>query len=331
MVTEAEEGLPGLEGKNIFTTNNMGFRGGSLRVPKPAGEYRIFLIGGSSAETLYLDDNDALNSVLQKELGERLPDDIEAKVYNAGKSGDATPDHISMLVHRIVHLEPDLVIVFAGINDLSRSIYKYDYLHYVEETPDEGERDYPALKFLATELQIARRIFYMKHRITPRTETEALEEIRPKTNYGELVELCKSAPVSDDMPGVDPDSFRDNLKTIIGIARAHGVRLLLMTQQTTWNSAVDPEARDRHWMLLKGGVAYREDLMDEALGSLNDVTRELAEEFSVPLYDLAVSIPKSLEYFYDDVHFNVKGSRTAGRELALLILDLDLIQPGTAR
>jgi len=47
--------------------------------------------------------------------------------------------------------------------------------------------------------------------------------------------------------------------------------------------------------------------MDSALGLYNDVTRSCSRMYDVPLYDLAAEIPKSLQYFYDDVHLNVEG------------------------
>jgi lysophospholipase L1-like esterase len=101
--------------------------------------------------------------------------------------------------------------------------------------------------------------------------------------------------------------------------------MILITQQTTWNSSIDPEAQNWHWQLFRDGVTYREDYMDEALESLNDAMRQIALEHAVPLYDLAKVMPKSLEYFYDDVHFNVKGARTAGTHLAAFILENGLI------
>jgi hypothetical protein len=127
------EGLPGVEARNAFNTNNMGFRGDSMVVPKPKNEYRIFMIGGSSTECRVLDDSAAITAILQKRLNEAIPSDLSIKVYNAGKSGDSSPDHIAMLGHRIVHLEPDLIIVFSGANDLTRSIFGYDYTQLHKE------------------------------------------------------------------------------------------------------------------------------------------------------------------------------------------------------
>ncbi len=40
----------------------------------------------------------------------------------------------------------------------------------------------------------------------------------------------------------------------------------------------------------------------------------------MPLYDLPAHLTKSSDFFYDDVHFNVRGAREAGEGLATLML-----------
>jgi len=68
LVTESREGLIGVSGRNPFTTDGHGFRGDALAVAKPAHEYRVFPMGGSTVACLYLDDADSVDAVLQCEL-----------------------------------------------------------------------------------------------------------------------------------------------------------------------------------------------------------------------------------------------------------------------
>ena len=322
IVTEVEVGLPGIKGQNHFSTNNMGFRGDYLALPKPKNEFRIFMIGGSTTECFYLDDSESINAVLQHELQNHVAGTRSFKVYNAGKSGDASDDHISMLVHRIVHLQPDMIIIFAGVNDLLRSISNHDYLHFVKKTNNLEKHPFPHL--LATEFQIPRRLYYAIKGISV-SEQEILETITLKSDYKEKIALRKSAPISNEKPRTDTDAYSRNLKTIYGVAKAHAIQLIFMTQQSTWASPIDHEVQNWHWLLYRAGIDYREDAMSEALESLNDVTRQISKEYAVPLYDLVKLMPKSSEFFYDDVHFNVKGSRTAAKELAKYIFQKSLI------
>jgi hypothetical protein len=53
-------------------------------------------------------------------------------------------------------------------------------------------------------------------------------------------------------------AYANNLETIVGVTRAHNIQLIFMTQQTTWNSLVDLEAKKWHSMLWRNGIRYRE-------------------------------------------------------------------------
>lgn len=318
--TEIEPGLPGMYGVHSFTTNNMGFRGPSLISPKPRNEFRIFIVGASTTECFYLDDSESLDRTVQDALSQRVVGGKFVRVYNAGKSGDASDDHIAMISQRIIHLSPDMIVLFCGINDLSRSIYGYDYLHYVrpsEHRTQSSTRDLVA--FLSTEFQIPRRIYSTLKRFAPQSDREILETVTLRSTYKQRIARCRAHFPPSIPPNTTVEAYRNNLKTIVGAVQAHGIDLVFMTQQSTWNSRVDPTAKERHWMLYIAGVTYREDFMDQALEGLNAAMRDVAELHSVKLYDLAHEIPKSSEFFYDDVHFNVKGARRAGVGLASFI------------
>jgi hypothetical protein len=83
-------------------------------------------------------------------------------------------------------------------------------------------------------------------------------------------------------------------------------------------------------MRVYDGVVYREDAMDSALERLNDAMRTVAEEDSVPLYDLARALPKSLEFLYDDCHFTPAGALATGRGLARFLMDRALVPAADA-
>lgn len=328
LATEAEPGLPGVHGRKLFSLNNMGFRGDSLADPKPADEYRILLVGGSTLECFYLDDSEAINSVLQEELRRRAGLGKTIRVYNAGVSGARSDDHISMIGHRIAHLEPDLIVVLAGVNDLRAFAYGLDYLHRgVDSTQGDDERISGRLlvQMLATEFQLPRRIHQAAKRSRPRTAAEILEEVPVNSNYGEKVALRRSARVAEGAPPTDVRGYMTNLRAMVGLTRAVGAQLVFLTQQTTWNTTIDPAAEAWQWLQYYDGITYDADLMDAAMTELNDGMRRVAQELHVPLYDLVAAIPKSTEFFYDDVHFNVRGAATAAKGLASFLLDRRLV------
>jgi hypothetical protein len=193
-----------------------------------------------------------------------------------------------------------MIILFAGINDLLRSISNHDYLHYVKRTTQLEK--YPLAHLVATEFQIPRRLYYALKKAAP-TEREVLERVTKKSDYTKKIALRKAARISSERPRGDTRPYSNNLRTIYGVTKAHGIELVFMTQQSTWASDTDREVKNWHWMLNRGGIAYREDRMNEALEFFNDVMRQISREYAVPLYDLAQSMPKSLEFFYDGRSF----------------------------
>lgn len=304
-----------------FTTNNMGLRGSDIALPKPKDEFRIFMVGGSTTECLFLDDTLATSYLLEKYINRRLQEKKDIKIYNAGKSGDRSYDHIAMISQRIVHLQPDMLIVFAGINDLTAAIYNADYIHPVVES-SKSLSFRRLLIYIATEFQLPRRFYYLIRRISGgKSDDDMLMTISYRSDYKRLVELRRSHPVSEQFPRIDLGSYRSNLKSIIGLARVHNIRLLLMTQATTWNSDIDPETADWHWATFRNGITYSEQNLEMALKEYNDVMRQLAAENEVLLFDLAQSIPKSLEFFYDDCHFNIHGAGWAAEKLGAYLIE----------
>jgi lysophospholipase L1-like esterase len=274
----------------------------------------VFLVGGSTVECFYVDDEDEIGRVLQRDLQATAPAGTSIRVYNAGLSGTATDDHIAMIAQRIAHLEPDLVVVMCGINDLTRSIYGYDYLHFAPP-PVPRKAWY---KRLAMHSQIVRRAYFAKQRIAP--NPEGLQQQRPlRSNYAALIRLQRSGTESPGHPRLDTASYATNLRTLAGIAGGHGFAMVFVTQQTTWNSAVDPRAKERHWMRYRDGEVYREDRMAAAMDSLNGAMHAVGSRTGVPVYDLASELPASLEYFYDDCHFNLAGAAAAARGLAAFL------------
>jgi lysophospholipase L1-like esterase len=328
---KAEEGLPGILGENVFSTNNMGFRGDYLASPKPDQDFRIFLVGASATECILVDDSQAINKVLQDELTRNIPGGMSVKVYDASKTGDCSYDHIAMIVHRIVHLQPDLIVISSGFSDLYAGIKNADYLHY-RANSYQVKLAFPTLvKMLATEFQLGRRAHYLLSLLAGKTVDQIFEEIPVRTNYREKVKVRMSVPVSNMIPRTDLAPYRNNLTTLAGVAKAHGVRLVFVTQPNSWNSSIDPSIKNWHWMSYRAGTTYSEASMDEALTSFNNVMVEVAAEQGIPLCDLAKSIPKSTEFFIDDVHFNVKGAHEVGMQLASFILLRDLIPNGGKR
>jgi lysophospholipase L1-like esterase len=231
-----------------------------------------------------------------------------------------------MISQRIIHLQPDLIIVFCGINDITAAVYEADYIHMPQAT-GKVISFIDLAKYILTEFQLPRRLYYAYKGIfkAPGGD-DLLTSISFKSDYKSKVALRKSAPQSDEPPRIDIESYRNNLQSLIGLARIHDIRLIFMTQATTWNSRMDPATEEWHWGTYKNGLTYRTDLMDAALSQYNETMRLTAARDNIPVFDLALLMPKTLEFFYDDCHFNIEGAQQAGHLLGNFLIENNVVK-----
>lgn len=107
--------------KNIdYTGNSLGFRAGEIAMPKPNNIYRIFILGGSTVEGGF-NEKWMISSYLQNKLQELTPDK-KIEVINAGVIGYFSQNELILLETKIFDLEPDLVVIFDGRNDIYYSV-----------------------------------------------------------------------------------------------------------------------------------------------------------------------------------------------------------------
>jgi lysophospholipase L1-like esterase len=325
LAIEIEDGLPGVDpvhpGRvNLFHTNGYGFRGDALAMPKPADEVRVFVVGGSTTENIALDDTQDMSRLMQ----ERLQDveherggDRTWKVYNAGKSGDRSYDHLAMVSQRIAHLEPDVIVVFAGINDLMAGLFGVDYTHMSPMVLSRGR----LLRLLASDSQLFRRGHAVARRFLRRSDEDVQQTIAFKTNYAEKAELQRGYAVVDETPPTDTLAYAQNLRSIAAVGKAAGARVVFMTQATSWGAPPEAEVVRWQWMRLRRGQTWSLDAMQGTMSRYNDAMREVAATSDAGLVDLPAHVEPTVAYFFDDCHFNVAGARAAALLLAPAVAD----------
>ena len=300
-----EPGLPGLTGEATVTFTSHGTRGGHMASPKPAGEVRVFLVGGSVLECAVLDDADEVGRLLERRLSGHIPG---ARVYNAGRSGARSDDDVAIVSARLLHLEPDVLVFMAGVNDLRAAMEGHDYTHPVVG----ASLRLKPWRYALAQLQLGRLGWYLVQGRRPVLDSGQGVSVTP---YSIAVARANAAPEAQRPPKTDVGAFRRNLESLIGMGQAHGVTVVLATQAATW-STTDPVLPAWHWMHNVGGERYAKDELAAALGQYNDVTRELAARHDLALYDAEAALPPTSDVFYDDVHFNRGGAKLAADGLA---------------
>ena len=101
--------------------NSEGLRGPEFEPQKPLDEFRIIIVGGSTAFGAgSTSDQTTIPGFLETKLNEQF--EFEIKVLNAGVGGQYSIDELKMIKEKLIHYEPDLLIVYDGWNDLRRVI-----------------------------------------------------------------------------------------------------------------------------------------------------------------------------------------------------------------
>lgn len=93
-----------------------GFRPLQLARAKPAGELRVFALGGSTTYGLYAGGDAAFPARLEAGLRQRAPG-RDVRVVNLGCPGFAS-DRVAALLDTVLTLAPDLVVVYSGHNEM---------------------------------------------------------------------------------------------------------------------------------------------------------------------------------------------------------------------
>jgi hypothetical protein len=101
--------------------NSIGMRDREHVVEKPAGVFRVLLLGDSFMEALQVPFEASLPSLLERGLVERTGRRVE--VVNAGVSGWGTDDELRYLTRYGLRYQPDLVLVAMTLhNDISDNL-----------------------------------------------------------------------------------------------------------------------------------------------------------------------------------------------------------------
>lgn len=96
-------------------TNRQGFFGPELVVPKPAGELRIAMLGGSVVWAGK--DYASIATHLERKLRERASG-RSLRVVNFGRQSYVSMQELILLQRNVLPLDVDVVIVFDGFNDM---------------------------------------------------------------------------------------------------------------------------------------------------------------------------------------------------------------------
>lgn len=286
------------------THNSMGYRGPEVAVPKSDGVYRIATIGGSSTYTDAIKDwKKDFARQLEKRLQEKYNYD-KIEVVNAGMGGWSSWESLINFQFKLLDLEPDLIIVYHGTNDVHPRLV--NPLYY------QGDNSGRIKQWEAESFPIILHSTFIRL-ILGISPSGLGQYVDAETSMAMVIgtgfnEKLNGTPL-ETLEKNEPIYFERNIRNIVAIAKEHDVDVLL----ATWahSNQMDDYAATPHYEF-----AFKET---------NEVIKDVGSTHGIPVYDFAAKMPMDKEYWFDGRHVNEKGVELKGKLFADYIYSNKLI------
>ena len=270
--------------------NSLGYRNDDFSLEKPRGVYRIVALGGSSTYDVSIEDNKKIfTAQLEKLLTEQYGYQ-NVEVINAGVPGYNSWEILINLEFRVLDLNPDLVIIYEGTNDVHArlvepSAYRGD---------DSGRRQpwvVPAVPLWehSALLRILSRMMNLTRQVSVDDFTSSQTFLSWPFEYRLEEDGADPAKILEQNP---PIYFQRNLENMIAIAKEHGSQVLF----ATW--AHSPYLNDY----------ASKDYYQRGFQENNEVVKEVANRHDILLFDFAAVMPQDAKYWADGRHVNEAGA-----------------------
>lgn len=314
--------LPGTMRPSHFTTDAKGFRV-THQIDyddKPPNVRRIFLLGGSTTESFYIDDRRTFGAQLEARLNEALRGrGLTAEVINTGRAGTASADHY-YVARQLLGYQPDLLIYLIGLNEMQ----PYITWHYQPVASEFKGK----LRSIVLSSQLLRRavLLYRLQGSTIKVERSPTG-VEQALENSDLAQKAALVPIPES-DKVLPFFFLNNVRLIADLHRRQGVKAVVMTQPTMWAGDMDPAlelrtVRDGSGRLVKYSAGERDALLER----YNDVLRKMGGEGGGIVYclDLARLLPKDRRLYFNDVYYSNLGHERVAEIMTRFILESGLL------
>jgi lysophospholipase L1-like esterase len=281
--------------------NALGYRGDLVQIPKPDSVFRVVALGGSTTYGTGTSAAESYPAHLQRILRDEYGY-TNVEIVNAGVPSWNTWHSLSNLAFRVLELEPDMIVIFHAINDVFPRVMAEGC--YAGITPyrglptNIGFYNPQGVDFGPSALYrfVAVNLGWMPD---PAGQASGVEVQFEQS-------LCPYERTNDIdvLEANEPIYYERNLRSMVGIAQAHNVAVMLASW--TYYELRDFEVRgvDQH----------------------NAISAALAEELGLPYYDLRADFPRDRSLWAEDLqHMNGAGSRIQAELFAAFMHDNALL------
>lgn len=294
--------VPGQYGSDpakFVTINSDGFRGPELSRQKPG--LRIVAVGDSCTFGAGSGQH-SYPALLQELLGARKPRAIDREMVNAGISGADSEGASRRLVSKVLPLEPDIVTIYIGWNDLMK------YSPRAQTGAGLAGRIARQVDQLWLVRGLRKMVFF---------------HLRPAVNAPEIGADSRT----ERFQRFHPRAFEKNLRNMTEAILAAGARPVLVTLPTALSEGLSAERiRERQIGFPYFRGANRVGDFLDLIDAYNRTIRHVAIDNEALVVDLALAfstLPDPAPYFWDTMHPN-----NAGQELVAKLFERTLDRAG---
>ena len=281
---------PGYEarGSNIhIKINSLGYRGDEFSPAKPAGTFRIVCLGASTTFSAEVSSNTATwPHRLQQKLRTAYPG-RNIEVINAAVGGYVAEDNLKNLRHRVLALDPDLVIYYEANNEIVRDTRE---LAIRERLIDADGRRQPAWSSALSRVSLLFDLAYKNLAILARSREGGGQRL-------------------NQIPADLPSRFTGLLDQMRQELAARDISFMLSTFIVKYR-----RDQDRATQIANADVAFYympwmsiDGLLD-AMDKYNAAILEYGRKTGIPVVDDRTAIPPDARHFTDCMHLSDSGN-----------------------
>lgn len=290
----------------VATSNDQGFRGPDVAVPKPPGAFRVLLFGGSTTHGWGVRNDETIDHYMRAAFADHFPE-IRVEIVNLAFDGYDSYQAFERLRYQGLALDPDLIIVNTGINDVgnARFLDLQDrdprtmlWLSVTETLREIEARGRPSVRSVLKHYSYLVRLISLVR--TERVQRRELQERRDR-------EVRSDSGLPEVPNYAAADYFERNLYRIADVAAQHNIPILFSVPPSALRSAKyrpDSRSRQAYWITNARVTQTVRDTLEQRMRKVVTTLRERGQPVQFVPHD--VEDPK---FFLDDCHLTPAGNR----------------------
>ncbi len=296
-----------------------------VNIEKDTNEFRIIALGGSTTRCNRLEEQYRYPQVLEDILSEAYPS-RKITVLNAGMDWYTTQHSLINYITYCSDFNPDMVVVMHSINDIYRSFESPFFS--MGEFNDRYSNFYgPAINGARPpapetfEKNLLKQVYYSIMNLTDSTASKS-KEFLSQINGSE-----------EDIPFEKYRSYKPYQKyfsKLFHYLYSDSVECVLVLQPSIYKKTMTQAEYDRLWFgkldCYEDGVYPSPASLAEAMNKYNSAAKAIAIENNIEVVDGATNVPKTLDYFTDDVHYTNIGAAKLAELVAEQIINSGVIE-----